>query len=117
MSSIYAHPTLQPLPLLPVPLPAHLLPLLDTYVVAITSPLTFPAPSNPVSLLPYVTSTAPSRPLPEHTTYVLSDVCHSLSEVAAMTQTEEGRKIIRDYVGDSHSKSIEEFWGDEWVYE
>ena len=34
-----------------------------------------------------------------------------------MTQTEEGRKVIRDFVGDSDSKGIEEFWGEEWAYE
>lgn len=112
--SIHTLPTAPPL--LPIPTPQHLLPILQTY----TSPTPLGPPTPPVpplALLPHVTSTAPARPLSTHTTNVLSDLCHSLREVARLAETEVGRGVLGEWLGEEEGKWVAEFWEGEWIVE
>lgn len=113
---MHAVPT--PPPLLPIPSPQHLLPILQTYTTAPTpSPRAPATPHVPtLALLPHVTSTAPLRPLGTHTTNVLSDLCHSLKEVARLCETDGGRGVLGEWLGEE-GKGIGEFWEGEWFVE
>ena len=53
----------------------------------------------------------------EHDAFVVGDLCHSLREVIEITETEEGRKILRGYVGERQARGMREFWEDEWLCE
>ncbi|KAL8668954.1 MAG: hypothetical protein Q9168_006436 [Polycauliona sp. 1 TL-2023] len=66
-------------------------------------------------LLRQVTATAPMCPLSEHSTNVLSDLCHSVGEVAAMTASEQGMQVLEDFLGEEEAKNIESFWAEEWI--
>jgi len=70
------------------------------------------------SLLPYC-STNP--PIPEHSRNVLSDLCHSLAELAQAATTQDGRQGLRQ-LSDASSPpevidSILGFWEEEFLVE
>ncbi|CAF9935278.1 MAG: hypothetical protein ALECFALPRED_006349 [Alectoria fallacina] len=115
-TQIHALPT--PIPLLPIPTPPHLLRILQTYA---TPPSPRPAPTTAqvptLGLLPYVTSTAPARPLSAHVTNVLSDLCGSLKEVARLCETGGGRGVLGEWLGEEEGKGVAEFWEGEWIVE
>ncbi|KAL8749868.1 MAG: hypothetical protein Q9199_007428 [Rusavskia elegans] len=104
-------------PILPIASPAQLLPLLKTFVAS--SPPTHRGPAAPSSrsLLRQITATAPARPLSEHSTNVLSDICHSIGEVATMTASGQGMQVLEDFLGEQDAKNIESFWAEEWICE
>ncbi len=52
----------------------------------------------------------------EHATNVLSDLCGSLRGVAEMAGTEEGGRVLGEWVG-REGEGVREFWGGEWVWE
>ncbi|MCJ1302332.1 hypothetical protein MMC08_005135 [Hypocenomyce scalaris] len=104
-----------PIPILPLPTPTSLLPTLTHYVsqFSLQPQLTI----APLTLLPHTTTTAPLRPLPEHTIHILSDLYHSLAEVATATGSEAGRRQLTEWVGEEVAVGMREFWADEWVCE
>lgn len=63
-----------------------------------------------------MTVSAPARPLGVHAMNVLSDLCHSLKEVAEMCGSEEGRGILGEWIG-REGEEVGEFWAGEWVCE
>lgn len=73
--------------------------------------------ASPLTLLPHTTSTAPARPLPVHETNVLSDICHSLKEVAELTSTDRGREHLAEYLNEVNARDLGEFWEGEWIVE
>lgn len=66
-------------------------------------------------LLRQITATGPSRPLSEHSANVLSDICRSIKDVAAITESEQGMKVLEDYVGEKDARNIESFWTEDWL--
>ena len=48
---------------------------------------------------------------------MLSDLCPDLASVASMTQSGDGREVLRGYLGEEVGRGVEEFWGEEWVLE
>ena len=68
------------------------------------------------SLLPYVTSMAPARPLSTHGANVLSDLCHSLKDIVGLAGREEGREVLGQWLGEE-GKGVAEFWEREWLVE
>ncbi|KAL8772499.1 MAG: hypothetical protein Q9194_004604 [Teloschistes cf. exilis] len=103
------------LDLLPVASSAQLLPLLNTYIGSSTLIHQTAALPSSRTLLQQVTATAPTRPLREHSTNVLSDICHSIAEVAKMSGNGQGRQVLEDFLGDEDAKNIESFWAEEWI--
>ncbi|KAM0799114.1 hypothetical protein BDR22DRAFT_338551 [Usnea florida] len=103
-------------PLLPIPSPIHLLPTLRTYTTAPTPSVT-PITTTPLSLLPHLTTTAPLRPLTTHTANVLSDLCHSIVEIAVLGETEGGREMLGRWLGEEEGRGVVEFWEGEWIVE
>ncbi|KAL8802997.1 MAG: hypothetical protein Q9223_006325 [Gallowayella weberi] len=69
-----------------------------------------------LTLLRQITATGPTCPLSEHSTNVLSDICHSIKEVAAMAASDQGMKVLEDFLGED-AKKIEGFWAEEWICE
>ena len=67
------------------------------------------------TLLRHMTATAPASPLSEHSVNVLSDICHSVKDVAAMAGNDEGMKVLEDYLGEEDARNIESFWSEEWI--
>lgn len=47
---------------------------------------------------------------------MLSDLCGSLREVAEMAGSEEGGRMLGEWVG-GEGEGVGEFWGGEWVWE
>lgn len=106
-----------PLTLLPIPSPSQLVPLLTNYTApAAPTRCTVRVPL-PKTLLPQLTATAPARPLSEHSANVLSDICHSIRDVAAITESEQGMKVLEEYLGEEDARNIESFWAEEWICE
>ncbi len=64
-----------------------------------------------------MTSTAPARPLTTHVTNVLSDLCHTLKEVAELAGTEGGKGVLGEWLGGQEGKGVGEFWEGEWIVE
>ncbi|KAL8687736.1 MAG: hypothetical protein Q9218_006177 [Villophora microphyllina] len=109
------HELLVSLDLLPIASSSQLVPLLNTYIdpsIPIHQP---PALSSSRRLLQQVTATAPIRPLGEHSTNVLSDICHTIGEVASMSGNGQGRQVLEDFLGQEDAKNIESFWAEEWI--
>ncbi|KAI4284782.1 MAG: hypothetical protein L6R35_004816 [Caloplaca aegaea] len=103
--------------LLPVASPSQLVLLLKKYVDSSLPGHCTPASSPPMRLLRQITATGPSRPLPEHSSNVLSDICGSIKGVAAMMENEQGMKVLEDYVGEEDARNIERFWAEDWMCE
>ncbi|MCJ1358626.1 MAG: hypothetical protein MMC33_008626 [Icmadophila ericetorum] len=118
---MHDHPTLPPLPLLPIPAPSSFLPAIRIYITTLTAPTPLPpvsfntASSPSLILLPHSTSLAPRYPLSQHETFVLSDICPDLASVALMTQSAGGRVVLREYLGEDVVRGVQDFWGEEWV--
>ncbi|KAL8968052.1 MAG: hypothetical protein Q9197_005083 [Variospora fuerteventurae] len=125
INGFHAYTTLQmmlhelsvPLALLPVPSPSQLVLLLKKYVDNSLPGHCTPASSPPMRLLRQITATGPSRPLPEHSSNVLSDICGSIKDVAAIMENEQGMKVLEDYVGEEDARNIERFWAEDWMCE
>ena len=115
-SSLVNQPDLSCVPLLPVAGPAELVPEITRYIASMDLYASHPIPpfSTRVVLLPHVTLSAPSFPLSEHNTYILSDLCHSLSDVAALADTEEGRSMLQHWLG-ADGIAIADFWQEELI--
>ncbi|KAL9020609.1 MAG: hypothetical protein Q9185_002195 [Variospora sp. 1 TL-2023] len=125
INGFHAYTTLQmmlhelsvPLALLPVASPSQLVLLLKKYVDNSLPGHCTPASSPPMRLLRQITATGPSRPLPEHSSNVLSDICGSIKDVAAIMENEQGMKVLEDYVGEEDARNIERFWAEDWMCE
>lgn len=104
-----------PLALLPIASPSQLVPLVKTYVDISLPGHGTPVTPPPMRLLRQITATGPSRPLSEHSANVLSDICRSIKDVAAITESEQGMKVLEDYVGEKDARNIESFWTEDWL--
>ncbi|KAL9010159.1 MAG: hypothetical protein Q9173_004882 [Seirophora scorigena] len=104
-----------PLALLPIASPSQLVPSLKTYVDISLPGHGTPATPPPMRLLRQITATGPSRPLSEHSANVLSDICRSIKDVAAITESEQGMRVLEDYVGEKDARNIESFWTEDWL--
>ncbi|KAL8649798.1 MAG: hypothetical protein Q9210_004188 [Variospora velana] len=111
------HELSAPPALLPVASPSQLVPLLKIYVDGSSPGHCTPATPPPMRLLRQITVTGPSRPLPEHSSNVLSDICGSIKDVAAIMESEQGMKVLEDYVGEEDARNIERFWAEDWMCE
>ena len=60
---------------------------------------------------------APSRPLTEHTTFLLGDIVHSLKDLAVMATTERGKRELAAWIEGRDVRGVVEFWEEEWVAE
>ncbi|KAL8697133.1 MAG: hypothetical protein Q9224_002455 [Gallowayella concinna] len=103
-------------PMLPIASTSQLLPSLTTYVASSATKHPIPALPSSRTLLRQITVTAPACPLSEHSTNVLSDICRSIKEVAVMTESDQGMKVLEDFLGED-AKKIQSFWAEEWICE
>ncbi|EKD15551.1 hypothetical protein MBM_06179 [Drepanopeziza brunnea f. sp. 'multigermtubi' MB_m1] len=74
---------------------------------------TIPQHNPAVSLLPYCTN---NPPLPEHARNVLSDLYHSIPEIASVATSVEGKRRLRQWLEDSCpgvADDVVEFWAQE----
>jgi hypothetical protein len=75
-------------------------------------------PANPATeLLPYCSV---SGLIPEHTRNVLSDICHSMPELAQAATTQEGQAVLRQWLAEPSPAVVEniiEFWKQEYIVE
>ncbi|KUJ22713.1 uncharacterized protein LY89DRAFT_728832 [Mollisia scopiformis] len=73
------------------------------------------SPPNPaMSLLPYCST----GHIPEHARHVLSDLCHSIPDLAQAAMTRDGQMGLRQWFSDSMPQVAEEliaFWEQEFV--
>ena len=58
---------------------------------------------------------APTKPLSEHTTFVLGDLAHSLQDVATMATTASGKRKLAEFLDEREVRDISDFWGEEWI--
>lgn len=70
-----------------------------------------------MTLLQHITAAGPFCPLSQHSANVLSDICHSIKDVAVVTESEGGIKKLKDYLGEEDARNIESFWAEEWICE
>ena len=104
-------------PIIQIPEPRQLLQCIGSYMSAFNNHFPVPRISARSILLPHCTSTAPARPLSEHDTNVLSDITHSISEVATLARDPRGKTKLQEWLGEDVGRAIEEFWLDEWYCE
>lgn len=75
-----------------------------------------PAPANAdTTLLPFLTT---NPPLLEHARNVLSDICHSIPEVALKATRPDGQASLHEWLAGPASGVTEDiigFWEQEWV--
>ncbi|KAL8946726.1 MAG: hypothetical protein Q9222_006918 [Ikaeria aurantiellina] len=103
--------------LLPVASPTQILSILSAHIKPSVPAKPTSVAAPPRALLRQVTATAPNRPLSEHATNVLSDICHSIGEVAALTKNERGIKTLENFLGEEDAGNIASFWAEEWICE
>lgn len=67
------------------------------------------------ALLPYCSV---NGLIPEHTRNVLSDICHSIPELAQAATTQEGQVVLRQWLGEPSPAVVEHiiaFWKQEYI--
>lgn len=70
-----------------------------------------PSPMIPAALLSQATITAPYQPLTEFESNVLSDLFPTLRDVCLAARSEQGRRILREYLDSQTVDNIVAFWG------
>lgn len=113
---LYEMATTSP-PILPIASPAQLLPLLRNFVASSVPTNREPIAPSSRSLLRQISATAPNRPLSEHSINVLSDICHSIGEVATTAASGQGMQVLENFLGEEDAKNVESFWAEEWICE
>ena len=113
------HPALStftpPIPILPIPSAASLLPTLTAYATSLTAPLPFSAKNSSSaevdtrSLLAHGTVTAPHRPLSEPAVQTLVESVGSLAELARIAEGEAGRESLIGLLG-REGEGVVRFW-------
>ena len=63
----------------------------------------------------FVLVSAPTKPLSEHTTFVLGDLAHSLRDVATMATTASGKRKLAEFLEEREVRDISDFWAEEWI--
>lgn len=74
-----------------------------------------PIPQPVETLLPYCTASAP---MTDHTRNVLSDICHSIHELARTATMADGQEVIRSYLSEpdpSLAEDVIDFWTEEYI--
>ena len=104
-------------PIIQIPEPRQLLQSIDSFMSAFNHQSPIPRISARKILLPHCTSTAPTRPLSEHDTNVLSDITHSISDVATLARDPRGKTKLQEWLGEDIVREIEDFWLNEWYCE
>ncbi len=69
------------------------------------------------ALLPYCSK---GPPIPEHARNVLSDICHSIPEIAQAATMPDGREGLRRYLSDPNpavAEDIIHFWQEEIIFD
>ena len=106
------------IPILPINNIGRFLLELDEYTSARArySSMVAAAPSISArrDLLPHVTMSASEHTLSEHNTNVLSDLCGSLSDVATLAGSDEGRSLLGDWL-EAAADGVINFWAEERV--
>ena len=105
------------IPIIQIPEPSQLLQCVTSYIKALENQYPIPQISARIELLPHITSTAPSHPLSEHDTNILSDITRSVSDIAGLAGNQRGKMKLEEWLGEDVSRAIAEFWGDEWYCE
>jgi hypothetical protein len=68
-------------------------------------------------LLRLATITAPTKPLKNHEVFVLSDICRSFQELAALIVSDRGRAYLGEYLDEGTVDAIFGFWHPDSVME
>ncbi|KAN0084753.1 P-loop containing nucleoside triphosphate hydrolase protein [Elaphomyces granulatus] len=106
-----------PIPILPIASSSVFLPSIQEYLNELANPPHLSAsPSSPLSLLAHITTDAPYQLLSEHDVNMLSDLFPSLSALSRAVRTQEGCKLLRDYLDEETVKKIVNFWEQEWIF-
>jgi hypothetical protein len=74
-----------------------------------------PSSSSALALLEHVAAGGPSQRPSQHDINVLSDLFPSLRALSSAIRTEDGRKLLADYLRDSVGSAVIEFWEQEWI--
>ncbi|MCJ1283652.1 hypothetical protein MMC26_002983 [Xylographa opegraphella] len=113
---ILGQPNLSSIPILPITSSISLLSELNTYTESLHrySYLTFPQYSARTNLLPHTTLSAPSHPMSEHDTNVLSDICHSLPDVSKLAASEQGYLSLKEWLEEA-AEGVVGFWQEELI--
>ena len=86
-------------------------------LIAIKKEIQIPQAKPAITLLPYCSL---NPPIPEHPKNLLSDVCHTVGELAQATTTRDGQAYIRNLVSETNSAVAEDiigFWEQEFLVE
>ena len=104
------------IPILPITRSTNFLSELNTYMESLHqySYLTFPQYSARTNLLPHTILSAPASPLSEHNTNILSDICHSLSDVSKLAASEQGSRSLEEWL-EEIGRGVVGFWQEELV--
>ena len=75
-----------------------------------------PASIDPrITLVPFCSA---NKRLSEHTSHVLSDICHSLSEIAQSATTSDGQEYLKKWITEPNAvEDIIGFWEQEYIVE
>jgi len=65
---------------------------------------------------PFLPYCSIKTPLSEHTINVLTDVTTGFRDLAAKAGTEEGKALLRDYLGEKDADSVAQFWTEEYTF-
>jgi len=108
---ISEHPNASPVTILPVTSPSTFISDLSSYAGTLHQYLylNLSGCSARTSLLPHMTSSAPSHPLSEHNTNILSDICHSISDVAELADSEQGQFSLEEWLEEA-GRDVTVFW-------
>ncbi|OAL35238.1 hypothetical protein AYO20_05492 [Fonsecaea nubica] len=95
----------------------RIVPTIERYIQELNKKyeIKIPPMPMPTTLVAHASTSAPAQPLSAHDANVLTDLCPSIRGLEEATRTNNGRERLAEYLGPVVTKTLVDFWEDEWI--
>ncbi|KAH0832792.1 hypothetical protein FOPE_01445 [Fonsecaea pedrosoi] len=106
-----------PVPILTASSIESIVPTVERYIQELNKKyeIKIPPMPMPTTLVAHASTSAPAQPLSAHDANVLTDLCSSIRGLEEATRTNNGRERLAEYLGPVVTKTLVDFWEDEWI--